>query len=550
MLTTQQADYLRSLAAPHVADAEGRRTPLTHLARRCRTSPRESWPGLVAAHYARSAPGPGPQALSARELVEGVRLRLLPEDALDPVPATTMSSVRELADGVLLALVLDRPGGVGVLTDIDVRRAGHDALVDAALARLARLPVEHEEVSTASGAVLHFLTADSPFTAGKALILGDVVRDLTGAELPDEGALVAMPHRAEVVYHPIVDGLASDVLDHLQAYVAGAHQAGAHPLSPRLYWWHRGDLVALTEVDPRTGGSALRLPAELRDLLRGMHRLHRAGRLAGRAGTDAAVDLPDLTRATARSVKSLPEHPEALAGTFAQAVALAHAACGQDPRAADADTWDAWATATQLGSALFTGTHPLICQLGEDVLLSVPACPAEPPADARGWLDALYLALVCRQQDRIAWLCRVPLAALRADDTVDAYVLHWIDTLQTYFTVGAVCVPDKLLAALETSVPEQAGRAPGDFVTMVDRPPVALFHRLVTKDADAFAEALADAVAQHTAFWGDSDAPRSRVALGALAMACVAHDQGLPVDAGLPYLPRYLVGGERVEDIP
>lgn len=547
MLTADQAGYLRSLAAPHHAAVGGHRTPLLNLAQQCRKSPRKSWPGIVAAHYAQLA-GAGQGGESAEELLRGVCVRLLP-DALSPELADAMSYARRIADGVLLALALDGPTSIRLLTDADVRRAGHDALIDAALAHLARLPVAHEEVRAGSGAVLHFLTADSPFVAGKALILGDVVRELTGEPLPDEGALVALPHRSELVYHPLADGSAADLVDDLQAYAAGACRENPYSLSPRLYWWHRGDLISLTHVDPRDGEVSPRIPQRLDDLLTGLRRLDGAGRLAGRSSAPP-IDLPALTRSTVRSVKDLAQHPDGLAGAFAGALTLALASCSQDPQAADAGTWDAWATATQLGSALFTGTQPLISQLGDDVLLSVPACPAKPPADARSWLDALYLAVVCRQEERVAWLCRVPLAALRADDTVDAYVLHWIDTLQTYFTIGAVCIPEKLIAVLETSVPEQVSCAPGDFVNLVDYPPVALFHRLATRDADAFAEALAEAVGQHAEYWGTDGAPRAQVALGVLAMACAAHDGGLAVDFRRPYLPWYLVNGERVEEIP
>ncbi|MDT0321800.1 Imm49 family immunity protein [Streptomyces millisiae] len=84
----------------------------------------------------------------------------------------------------------------------------------------------------------------------------------------------------------------------------------------------------------------------------------------------------------------------------------------------------------------------------------------------------------------------------------------------------------------------------------IDYQPAALFRRLITGDHAAFGAALAEALAHHGAYWGGSAAPRARVALGPLAMASLAHERGFPVDPKQPYLPTYLVNGERVEVVP
>lgn len=111
-------------------------------------------------------------------------------------------------------------------------------------------------------------------------------------------------------------------------------------------------------------------------------------------------------------------------------------------------------------------------------------------------------------------------------------------------------IVERLLATMRTSAPEALTRAPKDFVNLIDYQPVALFHRLVTGDHDAFAEALAEALAHHGDYWGDSTEPRARVALGPLAMASLAHDQGFPVAPKQPYLPTYLVDRRRIETMP
>jgi hypothetical protein len=112
-------------------------------------------------------------------------------------------------------------------------------------------------------------------------------------------------------------------------------------------------------------------------------------------------------------------------------------------------------------------------------------------------------------------------------------------------------VVERLVATMQTSVPDRVTHAPGDFVNRIDYQPAALFHRLLARDHEAFAGALAEALAEHRGYWGACAAPRAQVALGVLAMASLAHDQGFPV-AGEPQpcLPLRLLDGKRIEVIP
>ncbi|MEU5538549.1 immunity 49 family protein [Streptomyces sp. NPDC020362] len=547
MLTSAQASHLRTLAAPYAQD--GHHHSLHNLAHICRKAPEERWPGLVAAHFARlQQASKGDE--SAEELLRGVHARLLPAESLTPELAGALRYARVVADGLVFAYALDGPTSVRILTDRDVERAGIEELGRAAYTNLMRVPVQHDEVPVEGRARLHSLYGDSPFTAGKALFLDAAARQVVGEPLPDAGALVVVPTRHNLVYHPIADGSVVDAVNSLAAYALGAHEDGPGALSPRVYWWHRGSLTSLTVIDRDTLTFSLQPPPQLLGLMKGLVRLDRAGRLAPRTAAEAP-DPVELTRTTAESMGRLGQDPAGLADAFASALALAHARCAADPRAAHIDTWDAWATAVQLGSALFTGAQPQECHLGEDLVRHLPATAAEPPADARAWLDALYLAVVCRQKDRIDRLCQVPLETLRQDDSVDEYVLNWIDTLQTYFSRRSMDdVVQKLLATMETSMPDALTHAPKDFVNRIDYQPTALFHRLIAGDHDAFAAALAEAVTEHAGYWGESVAPRARVALGPLAMASLAHDHGFPVAPDQPHLPTCLLDRQRIEDIP
>ncbi|MFF3431885.1 immunity 49 family protein [Streptomyces sp. NPDC002602] len=550
MLTATQAAYLRELAAPHFQD--GHQQPLLNLGYTCGRAPESRWPELVAAHFAalRQASTGGE---SAEELLRGTHARLLPLASLTQDLVDGMRYARVVADGLVFAYALDGPTSVRILTDADVERAVPQELGRAAYANLLGVPVTHEEVSLGGRARLHSLHGDSPFVASKALFLSEVARQVTGEPLPRDGALVIVPNRHLLAYHPITDGSVVDALNGLASYALSAYEEGPGQLSPRVYWWHDGALTSLTVIDEDTRTFSLRPPARLLGLMKGLVRLDRAGRIA----TPAAAQAPEIAalgRGAAESTARLAgghADPAALGEAFAAVLALGHARCADDPDVANIDTWDAWATAVQLGSALFTGAGPQECHLGEDLVTRLPAMAAEPPADARAWLDAVYLAMACRQMDRIDRLCRVPLARLREDDSVDEYVLHWIDTLQTYFSdrPTADAVP-KLVAVMKTSVPEAVAQAPADFVNRVDYHPAALFHRLISGDHEAFTEALAEALADHGGHWGDSGAPRARVALGPLAMACLAYDHGFPVDPKQPFLPAHLLNRQRIEDIP
>ncbi|WEO94272.2 immunity 49 family protein [Streptomyces sp. FXJ1.172] len=547
MLTTAQASHLRALAAAYARD--GHDHPLANLAYACRDVPQERWPDLVAAHFARLREA-SRGGESAEELLQGVHARLLPAGSLTPQLAEAMRYARVVADGLVFAYALDGPTSVRILTDDDVERAGLENLGRAAYANLMRVPVKHDEVPAEQRARMHSLYGDSPFVASKALFLSEVARQVTGEPLPDAGALVVVPNRHLLAYHPITDGSVVDAVNDLASYALGAHEDGPGALSPRVYWWHRGGLTSLTVIDHGTRTFSLRPPPHLLGMMKGLVRLDGAGRLAT-AGAAMCTEATELTHTTAESIARLADSPEGMGEAFARAVTLAHAHCATDPGAAHGDTWNAWATAVQLGSALFTGGQPQECWLGEDAVGQLPATSPEPPADTRAWLDALYLAIVCRQKDRIGRLCQVPLTTLRQDDSVDAYVLHWIETLQAYFSGRAMDdVVDKLLATMETSMPEALTHAPKDFVNRIDYQPVALFHRLIARDHDAFAKTLSESLADHAGYWDASTAPRAQVALGPLAMASIAYDHGFPIATQQPYLPTYLLNRERIEDIP
>lgn len=118
------------------------------------------------------------------------------------------------------------------------------------------------------------------------------------------------------------------------------------------------------------------------------------------------------------------------------------------------------------------------------------------------WLDAFYLALVCRERDRITALCQVPLSLLRENGRADDHVFAWIDTLQTYWTGGPE-ISHKLVAAVDGTAPEVA-RDP-ETAGRLAYPPMEMFHRILRNDQAGFNQALATALQWHKDYWSSEE---------------------------------------------
>ncbi|UQA93798.1 immunity 49 family protein [Streptomyces halobius] len=562
MLTVPQAERLRNLAADYflardgtrptigggAVERGGRLSPLTALAQRCRTVAERHWPELVAEHFARlESASQGDEG--AAELLRQTYLRLLPADAFPADAAGHFRYARPVAEDLVAALALDTPTSIRLLNDADVARAGLDELWAAGRANLLGEPVEHVEVRGPSGALLHSVSGASHFIASKALMLPELAQVVTGRELPEAGALVAVPTRHLLAFHPIVDGTLADAVNELGTYALGAYEDGPGSLTPRLYWWHQSRLVCLTVFDHENRSLSVQPPQELLEMMKTLR-----GEQETAVGSSAA-DVEQLACVVGEFTERLEQDPGSLGDAFAAALTVAHARCADDPDAAMLETWESWVTAMQVGSAMFATTLAregiVECRVG-DRMLALPATGPAPYADARAWLDAFWLALVCRETDRLTRLSQVPLDDLRRASNQDDYVFHWIDTLQSHWLRQPMddIVP-KLLATMETSHPHVATRTPKDFLDLVDYQPVALCHRLITNDHAAFAEAFTEALAHHDRYWnGSTNDPRGRVALGPLAMACLAHDWDFPIDTASPYLPKYLLNREWCGEFP
>ncbi|THA33505.1 immunity 49 family protein [Streptomyces sp. A1547] len=224
--------------------------------------------------------------------------------------------------------------------------------------------------------------------------------------------------------------------------------------------------------------------------------------------------------------------------------------CLQDPRSDELETWESWVLAMQVGSALFAaGTAqegPVPLRIG--ILDEVRRLPVTGPQDylhAGNWLTAFYLAVICRENDRLKQLAQVPVEFLRASGAeFDEYVYAWIGTLQNFW-FGRQETWDTLLTAVQGTAPEQARIADADLMLKILYPPLELFQLYLRREDQAFNESLVQALTWHKEYWTANEACAlsgdGLVAVAPLAIACMAYDADMAIGVESEYLPKHLI---------
>ncbi len=231
-----------------------------------------------------------------------------------------------------------------------------------------------------------------------------------------------------------------------------------------------------------------------------------------------------------------------------KAVLHVQARLAVDPEASGIDTWEAVVSAMQVGSAMYAAATKdegtVQCRVNHE-LRTIPATGPQSHTDAGNWITAFWLAIVCRDQHRMTQLCEIPLDLLRASGAeYDEYIYHWVDALQAYWLERPGLV-DKLTAAIESSYPEVARITERDLLEKILYQPINLFHRFLRQDHDGFNQALVESLQLHKAYWTATDERDESVegylALGPLAIACLAYDAGFPIGVESDYLPGELL---------
>ncbi|MGW0394932.1 immunity 49 family protein [Streptomyces sp. NPDC003042] len=257
---------------------------------------------------------------------------------------------------------------------------------------------------------------------------------------------------------------------------------------------------------------------------------------------------PVLSEGVVWALEDLQEAPEAIADAMSDALLLAQERSVPDPAAAWLETWEAWVVAMQCGSAMFaaaaTTDESVECLIHHE-MRSLPASGPRSWAHAGTWINVFFLSVICGDKARLDALCEIPPSLLQASGAeFDPYVRPWMETLRSYWLTRPD-LGDQLLQAAEGLAPGAAPIAGPEMTTKILWPVVDLFHRFATADHDQFNRSLANALTLHKQYWtADEDRTRDArglVAIGPLAMACLAHDAGFPVDVESEYLPKHLL---------
>ncbi|MFF4159446.1 immunity 49 family protein [Streptomyces sp. NPDC001678] len=225
----------------------------------------------------------------------------------------------------------------------------------------------------------------------------------------------------------------------------------------------------------------------------------------------------------------------------------AYTRCAVDPKAEMFPTWDAFVSAMQVGSALFvaaTTTEQTVECLIAHKKRTVQAVGPTYFTDAGNWITAFWLAVICREQDRMTELAKVPPSLLRESGEYDEYIYAWIDTLQTWWLQSGD-IGEKLVAAMEGTDPAVVRIADQELMLKVLYPPINLFYRYAIRDQEAFNAELLQALRWHKEYWTANQdrtvSAEGLVALGPLAVACLAYDAGFPIQVESEYLPEGLL---------
>ncbi|MFE9454777.1 immunity 49 family protein [Streptomyces sp. NPDC006739] len=233
-------------------------------------------------------------------------------------------------------------------------------------------------------------------------------------------------------------------------------------------------------------------------------------------------------------------------------VALAQSRCAIDPEASKFETWDAWVTAMQIGCALFdsaaSAEGPVPCRIGgTGEVKYLPATGPTSYTHVGAWLTAWYLATICRENERLDRLAHVPVSFLRQSGAVfDEYVYDWVEALQSFWFQRPAEMWDKLVAAIKKTDPDTAPHiADKETLLKLLYPPLELFQLCNRGDAERFNSALFEFLTWHKQYWADGEeraqSSDGLVALGLLAIACMAYDNDLPVEVQSQYLPKHLL---------
>ncbi|WP_419998022.1 hypothetical protein [Streptomyces boninensis] len=235
-----------------VRDDSGRQFGLGNIAAVCHNDDRgqAAWPGLIHRHVdimLRGLQAPEPNDLPP----EDFRARLYPRVLTESSSAEIFDYGRVLAPGLREGLALDYPDRVALLPRQTLDKYGTlPELTAQALDNLRQLShLEYDHIEREDGGDIDVVMGESLYTTSFVLLLDELTEKLTGRALSPDGALVVLPHRHQLAFHPIRDQNVVPALNTLARFAVAGHMDSVGPLSPCVYWWRAGQLTQLSSVE-------------------------------------------------------------------------------------------------------------------------------------------------------------------------------------------------------------------------------------------------------------------------------------------------------------
>ncbi|WP_327263699.1 immunity 49 family protein [Streptomyces sp. NBC_01232] len=261
-----------------------------------------------------------------------------------------------------------------------------------------------------------------------------------------------------------------------------------------------------------------------------------------------AAVVPVMEESVSESLEQIETSHSSRADALMESLNVALVRTVGDSSAVMLETWESWLLAMQVHSAVFAAIAPdretVTCKIREEERHFATTGP-KPYLNADTWLDAFYLAVICREAARLDMLARIPVSLLRDfGGTLDEYTYAWVETLQSFW-LRRDDLGTHLVRAVDLSAPEHARVVDAEEMAKLRYPPIMMIYRYLRNDPAGFNEALADAVRWHKEYWtADEDRAHNIlgvVAIAPLAIACLAKANGIPVEVQTDYLPEALL---------
>ena len=264
--------------------------------------------------------------------------------------------------------------------------------------------------------------------------------------------------------------------------------------------------------------------------------------------------LTELEEEREEDIADVTQYPQFVDTTLFEMQRNAQTAVSVDPEAQEQRTWDFWVTWMQLSEAIFAmGTAPegtTVTRRLHPELRELPAVAPGPDCDAGKWIQALCLALTCRDEERVQFLCTIPASFLEEAGEIrgggyDSYIYPYVTALQD-FLLDRPEFHHNLDEALRLADPERTEISDSEDLDLLVTPRMHVLRALAERDTAAFDSAMEHALRSFQAFHTADEERRTNldgtVPLDLFALACVAYDvqhseEDFTPDLGSSYFP-------------